>query len=286
MSVSTILAYDAEDNKVDIFTTDDPAEGGGAKLQDIVNALGDESTVGSEADSTNVATLNARLAALTDALQAGQGSDQLRVALAKDLLSSALSVSIDAQSGFVTVTDSGSFTLAANDGTDIGDVGIDDISTVTGQSTKGSSLPVTLASNEDNVPAAIKSLSAVTGKKSKSASLSITVASDEGAIPVDTGQNVSGGSSKASVSDTSFAEIQASNGQTSVTVMASASGGAMTVTVEVSSDGNNWYEDTSLFSSDVSAGDAVAESFTVGAEYVRASGDANVGTVEVAAKGT
>jgi len=54
--------------------------------------------------------------------------------------------------GTLTVTDDGSLTLAANDGTDIGDVGIEDLSKVSGQGSKSGSLPVTLASNEDTVP--------------------------------------------------------------------------------------------------------------------------------------
>lgn len=332
MAITKIVAFDANDNKVDIFTTDDPAEGGGSKLQDIVDALGEETTTGDEADSTAQAALAERLAALTDALRSGQDNDALRIALAEDLLSGALSVSVDAQTGAFTVTDDGSFVLSANDGTDIGDVGIEDISAVTGQATKLGSLPVTLASDEDNVGTALQDLSPVTGQSTKAASLPVTLASDEdnigaemesitsvtgkaqessslpvtlagdestvpveqqtavkvedsGGTDIDPAKNVDGASATASVTDTSNATIQVPDGRTTVTVMVAASGGAVDTTVEVSTDGTNWYEKTDVFSANVSAGDTEAETFQTGAEYVRASGDANVGRVEVAAKG-
>ena len=332
MAITKIVAFDANDNKVDIFTTDDPAEGGGSTLQDIVDALGEETATGDEADSTNQAALAERLAALTDALRSGQDNDALRIALAEDLLSGALSVSVDAQSGAFTITDDGSFVLSGNDGTDIGDVGLEDISAVTGQATKSGSLPITLASDADNVPTALQDLSPVTGQSAQSDSVPVTLASDEdnvgaeieaissvvgeaqesGSLPVtlasdestvpveqqtavkvedsggtdiDPAKNVDGATVTASVTGTSNATIQVPDGRTTVTVMVAASGGAVDTTVEVSADGTNWYEETAVFSASVADGDAEAESFQTGAEYVRASGDANVGRVEVAAKG-
>lgn len=262
MAVTKIVAFDADDNKVDIYTTDDPAEGGGSALQDIVDALGDEEVSGDEADSTEEAALSERLAALTDALRSGQDDDALRVAVAEDILSGQLSVSVDGQSGSFTVTDDGSFDLSANDGTDIGDVGIEDISPVTGQSAQSDSIPVTLASDEDAV-----------GVK------------DSDGTDIDPAKNLNGASAIASVTDTSNATIQVPDGRTVVTVMVGASGGAVDMTVEVSTDGNNWYEETDVFAANVADGDTEAETFQTGAEYVRASGDANVGRVEVAAKG-
>jgi hypothetical protein len=332
MAVTTIVAFDADDNKVDIYTTDDPAEGGGSKLQDIVDALGEETATGDEADSTAEAALNERLAALTDALRSGKDNDALRVALAEDLLSGALSVSVDAQSGAFTVTDDGGFALSANDGTDIGDVGIEDIAPVTGQATKSASLPVTLASDRDTVPTALQDLSPVTGQSAKSGSVPVTLASDEdnvgvevesissvtgeaqesGSLPVtlasdetkvpveqqtpvqvedsggtgiDPAKNIDGVSTAATVTDTTNATVQVPNGRTTVTVMVAASGGPVDATVEVSTDGTNWYEETDVFSANVADGDTEAETFRTGADYVRASGDANVGRVEVAAKG-
>jgi len=89
----------------------------------------------------------------------------------------------------------------------------------------------------------------------------------------------------AAVTDTSNAQIDIADGRTNVTVMAEASGGAMTVTVEVSHDGTNWFEVTGAFGSDVADGDSEAEHFQTGARKARASGDANVGRVEIAAKG-
>lgn len=90
----------------------------------------------------------------------------------------------------------------------------------------------------------------------------------------------------AAVTDTSNASITASDGRNTVTVMAEAtSAGPVTVTVEVSQDGTNWFERTGVFSSDVSASAAEAENLATGAKHVRASGDANVARIEVAAKG-
>ena len=87
------------------------------------------------------------------------------------------------------------------------------------------------------------------------------------------------------VTDTSNAQVTGEDGRTTVSVLATASGGAMSVTVEVSADGTNWYTRGDVFDTDVSDGASEAESFRTGAEYVRASGDANVGRVEVTAKG-
>ena len=172
MSVTKIVAFDANDNKVDVFTTDDPAEGGGSTLQDIV-----------------------------DALKAGQAS-------------------------------------------------------------KSDSLPVTLASDEDAVGV-----------------------EDSSGTDVDPAKNVDGASATASVTDTSNASVQVPDGRTTVTVMVEASGGAVDTTVEVSTDGTNWYEETDVFSANVADGDTEAETFQTGADYVRVSGDTNVGRIEVAAKG-
>ena len=87
------------------------------------------------------------------------------------------------------------------------------------------------------------------------------------------------------VTDTSNARVHVPDGRTSVTVLASAAGGAMTVTVEVSDDDTNWYEVTDAFAATVADGDSEAESFDTGAPYVRASGDANVSRIALAAKG-
>jgi hypothetical protein len=94
-----------------------------------------------------------------------------------------------------------------------------------------------------------------------------------------------GNSRSTAVADTSAATLTVSDGRTTVSVLAEASGGAMTVTVEVSDDGSNWHERTAVFSSDVQAGNSVAESFETGCNHVRASGGANVGRVAVATKG-
>jgi hypothetical protein len=178
---------------------------------------------------------------------------------------------------------------------------LQDLSPVTGQSAKSGSVPVTLASDEDNLGTQIEAISSVTGEAQESGSLPVTLATDESAVPVeqqtavkvedsggtdiDPAKNVDGASATASVTDTSNATIQVPDGRTTITVMVEASGGAVDTTVEVSTGGTNWYEKTSVFNSNVSDGDAEAESFQTGAEYVRASGDANVGRVEVAAKG-
>jgi len=203
MAITKIVAFDANDNKVDVFTTDDPAEGGGSTLQDIV-----------------------------DALKAGQAP-------------------------------------------------------------KSDSLPVTLPSDRDTVPTAPQDFSQVTGQSPKSDSLPVTLASDEDAVGVedssgtdiDPAKNVDGKARAAKVTDTSHASIQVPNGRTTITVMVKASGGAVDVTVEVSASGNDWYEETDVFAANVADGDAEAETFQTGAEYVRAAGDANVGAVEIAAKG-
>lgn len=95
-----------------------------------------------------------------------------------------------------------------------------------------------------------------------------------------------GDSASAAVTDTSNASLTVSDGRTVVSVLAEASGGPTTVTVEVSNDGTNWYERTSVFASDVSDGNAEAESFRTGCNYIRARGDANVARVELGTKGT
>ena len=124
------------------------------------------------ATESTLDAIKAAAQALDDAL-ASSGTDEIRVMSPSPLDVSAsevdvnlnsqtltnVSVDLNAQSGpaldvsgaTVTVTDDGALTLAANDGTDIGDVGIEDISLVTGQATKSGSLPVTLASDEDTV---------------------------------------------------------------------------------------------------------------------------------------
>jgi len=134
-----------------------------------------ESSTGTNINPATEGTVDAIKAAaqaLDDAL-ASNGTDEIRITSPSPLDVSAseidvdlnsqtlanLSVDLNAQSGpaldvsgaTVTVTDDGALTLAANDGTDIGDVGIEDISPVTGQATKSGSLPVTLASDEDTV---------------------------------------------------------------------------------------------------------------------------------------
>jgi hypothetical protein len=136
-----------------------------------------ENSSGTNIDPATEGTVNAiktAAEALDDAL-ASTATDEIRVTSPSPLDVSAsevdvdlnsqtltnVSVDLNAQSGpaldvsgaTVTVTDDGAFTLAANDGTDIGDVGIEDISLVTGQATKSGSLPVTLASDEDTLSA-------------------------------------------------------------------------------------------------------------------------------------
>lgn len=106
-----------------------------------------------------------------------------------------------------------------------------------------------------------------------------------GGTPLASVGDLEAASDSAAVTDTSNASITAPDGRTRVSVLAEASGGAMTVTVEVSNDGANWFERTDVFSSDVSDGSAEAESFATGCDQVRASGDANVGRVEVGSKG-
>lgn len=135
-----------------------------------------ENSSGTNIDPATEGTLNAiktAAQALDDAL-VSNATDEIRVTSPNPLDVSAAEVDVDlnsqtlanvsvdlnAQSGpaldvsgaTVTVTDDGSLTLAANDGTDIGDVGIEDISSITGQATKSASIPVTLASDEDTVP--------------------------------------------------------------------------------------------------------------------------------------
>jgi len=134
-----------------------------------------ESSTGTNIDPATEQTVSAiktAAQALDDAL-ASTGTDEIRVTTPSPIDASAaeidvdlnsqtltnVSVDLNAQSGpaldvsgaTVTVTDDGALTLAANDGTDIGDVGLEDISPVTGQATKSGSLPVTLASDEDTV---------------------------------------------------------------------------------------------------------------------------------------
>lgn len=85
-----------------------------------------------------------------------------------------------------------------------------------------------------------------------------------------------------STDDTDPASIEAPRGRTAVSVMGSADGGEMTVTVEISTNGLSWYEIGEIVIPD---GESIAESYTVGSEYVRAQGDANVGRVRISAKG-
>lgn len=87
-------------------------------------------------------------------------------------------------------------------------------------------------------------------------------------------------------SDGTNASLTVSDGRTVVSVLAEASGGPTTVTVEVSNDGTNWFERTAVFGSDVSDGSAEAESFRTGCNHIRARGDANVARVELGTKGT
>jgi hypothetical protein len=120
--------------------------------------------------------------ALDDAL-ASSGTDEIRVTSPSPL---------DVSGATVTVTDDGALTLAANDGIDIGDVGIEDISPVTGQATKSGSLPVTLASDEDTVSVqedtALDASAAEIDVNLNSQSLqnvSVDLASDSLANPID-----------------------------------------------------------------------------------------------------
>ena len=110
MSVLQRSALDADGARVDVFTSDDYAEGGGATLQDIVDeavdiegAIGDETTASQSADSSVSATLIERVTALVDALTSGQADDEIRVALASDLLSGNLDVNVNGQTGEVSV---------------------------------------------------------------------------------------------------------------------------------------------------------------------------------------
>ncbi|MCS4157670.1 hypothetical protein [Salinibacter ruber] len=88
MSVQQVDALDASNEAIVIHDSDDPAEGGGATLQDIVDqavaieqAIGDETTASEQPDSLVAATVLERLTALVDALQEGQADDQIRVDL-------------------------------------------------------------------------------------------------------------------------------------------------------------------------------------------------------------
>lgn len=81
------------------------------------------------------------------------------------------------------------------------------------------------------------------------------------------------------------AAIEAPDGRTTVTVMWNVSGAA-TVTVEVSTDGTDWYDVTDAFvAAQPSAAETKAGSASVGAEHVRVHVDANLNEAEISAKG-
>jgi hypothetical protein len=88
MAIQQVDALDASNEAIVIHDSDDPAEGGGATLQDIADqavaieeAIGDETTASEKPDSSVAATVLERLTALVDALQEGQADDQIRVDL-------------------------------------------------------------------------------------------------------------------------------------------------------------------------------------------------------------
>lgn len=186
MATETFNVIEGDGSSDQVTLTDDPVEN--ATVQAVKDAIGDETTASEKRDPSTPATQIERLTAvvsiLLDTLSGGSASDQLRVDIegesvdvAKDTTLSSVDALLGDQSdagetdetnaasliaflkgavellgGTLTVTDDGSLVLDGNAGTVIGDVQISDLSSVTGQSAKSGSLPVTLASDEDNVP--------------------------------------------------------------------------------------------------------------------------------------
>jgi len=380
-------------------------------------AIGDEATASQEADSGASATLIERVTALVDALTSGQADDEVRVALASDLLSGDLDVNLNAQNGnvdvtlsgdsltanldvdlaevsaapldvsaaevdvdlnaqslarltsklelsdgssfgevqrkgsdlrtaiqqwnagvlgiqedsaldvsaatvsvqeasaldvsgaTVTVVDSGSFTLAANDGTDIGDVGIEDISAVTGQQSKSDSLPVTLASDEDTVHAegdtghdetdsgnpvkvgGVYAPSQADVEEGDRTDLRSTEKGDVSIAPLHHGDDsvearlptLEDATTATGAPDA--AEIRATGGRTQVSVAWDTSG-ASTITVEVSSDGSTWFDRThDVIPSQPGSAEQRAETLKTGFRHVRVYADSSLNELLISAKG-
>lgn len=101
MAQTTYQVIEGDGSQDTVTLTDDPVED--ATVQAVKNAIGDQSTASQGADSAVAATLIERVTALVDTLTSGQADDELRVALATDLLSGALSVSVDGQTGTLDV---------------------------------------------------------------------------------------------------------------------------------------------------------------------------------------
>lgn len=102
MATEKVKVIEGDGSSDKITVTDDPVED--ATVQAVKDAIGDESTASEQADSTVAATLLERVTALVDVLTSGQADDELRVALAQDILSGDLDVNVNAQNGDVAVS--------------------------------------------------------------------------------------------------------------------------------------------------------------------------------------
>jgi len=230
--------------------------------------------------------------ALDDAL-ASNATDELRISTPSPIDVSAAEVDVDLTSqtlGAVTITDNGAFTLAANNGVDIGDVGIEDISKVTGQAAKSASVPVTLPSDRDTPrglhdpsKSDVSEETLVDLRASEKGDLSIAPLyhaedSVEARLSAKAGQTTSTGSANA-------AEIIASGGRTTVSVGWDVSGAA-TITIEVSESGDTWFDRThDTISSQPGSSEKKAITFQTGFRHVRAHADSNLNELQISAKG-
>jgi predicted RecA/RadA family phage recombinase len=298
MATETFDVIEGDGSSDQVTLTDDPVEN--ATVQAVKNAIGDETTASEVRDAgvaaTQIERLTAVVSVLMDVLAGGDASDRLRVG-------------IQEQGGTLTVTDNDGFTLAANDGTDIGDVGIKDISPVTGQQSKSGSLPVTLASDEDTVHAegdtshdatdsgnpvkvgAVYAPSRNNVEEGDRTDLRSTEKGDVSIAPLHHGDDsvearlptledrtTATGSSNA-------AEIRATGGRTQVSV-AWYTSGASTITVEVSSGGNAWFDRThNVIPSQPASAERRAETFETGFRHVRVYADSSLNELLISAKG-
>lgn len=102
MATEQITVIEGDGSSDTVTLTDDPVED--ATVESVKQAIGDETTASEQADSTVAATLLERVTALVDALTSGQADDEVRVALAGDLLGGDLDVNLNAQDGNIEVS--------------------------------------------------------------------------------------------------------------------------------------------------------------------------------------
>lgn len=113
--------------------------------------------------------------------------------------------------------------------------------TTLGQKLKASSVPVTLASDEDDINIAATQLPASVGSKASTASLSVTLASDEPAV--ETSSQAASSTASLTISGSSFDTSVSKDtaGYSKIGIIVESDQTDTTVQLEWSHDNSNWY---------------------------------------------